>query len=574
MPAPLLLLRPVAAHLSIILLISLLLSTAGRAQAPTATPVWQSVVPLALNGGSQTWASTTDDSGHIYITGDYSGTAHFGSITMTSFGRRSAYLAKWNSHTNTYVWVQSIHNMTGPVALVRSGNHLYFASSFSGSLQLNGAPLPITSSAGTLLAKFTDAGATASLAWALTLAGQGEHDVTALAVNGPNVYMGGYFSGTATFGSTQLASAALYDGYVAKLTDAGSSASVTWVQQISGPELEYVESLAVEGANVYVAGLSTSTQFSIGGTAQAPGSGPLQGFLAKLVDNGTSSTLRWAQNTTATGHGFIQALGIRGGSLYAAGSGPSASPQSPEDEKDGFVARFQDEGSTLRRQWLLPVVGPGDDFVTTLTLEANGSHLFIGGIFRGSSVRLGGFTLANPYQPQPPAYRRSTPLLAARLTDLDSTAAVDYVLTSSGGPSDVYIKSINPIGGRVFVTGHTGSSTSFGPHQLATSDLTGFLASFGAPLTTAARPPLPAEVALYPNPARLSTTVRLPPLPGTTATLVLTDALGRIVRTHTIGLSAAGTRFSLPLEALPAGLYRLQVRAGQYAGSLAIVVQE
>ena len=42
--------------------------------------------------------------------------------------------------------------------------------------------------------------------------------------------------------------------FVAKLTDTGTDASFTWVQQLGGPSTDAVTGLAVNGTNVYVAG--------------------------------------------------------------------------------------------------------------------------------------------------------------------------------------------------------------------------------------------------------------------------------------------------------------------------------
>ena len=76
-----------------------------------------------------------------------------------------------------------------------------------------------------------------------------------LAVSGTNLYMVGAFdSSLAAFGSLSLATTGDNDGYVAKLTDTGSSTSFAWVQPITGTGPAYVNAVAVNGRSVVVAG--------------------------------------------------------------------------------------------------------------------------------------------------------------------------------------------------------------------------------------------------------------------------------------------------------------------------------
>ncbi|MFC7666228.1 T9SS type A sorting domain-containing protein [Hymenobacter humi] len=117
---------------------------------------------------------------------------------------------------------------------------------------------------------------------------------------------------------------------------------------------------------------------------------------------------------------------------------------------------------------------------------------------------------------------------------------------------------------RVYVSGNVGAPAArFGELTLPGSG--GFLAALADPVLTSstAASPLPG-VMLYPNPAHSSTTVVVPPVPGTSqATLVLRDAMGRLVRFRAITLPAAeALRHELSLAGLAPGLYVLQVQAG------------
>ena len=85
--------------------------------------------------------------------------------------------------------------------------------------------------------------------------GTGEDLCTGVAVSGTSVYVAGYFTNAAIdFGNITLLNAGNRDGFVAKLTDAGSSGSFTWAQQVGGVGFDQVSAVAASGTSVYVAG--------------------------------------------------------------------------------------------------------------------------------------------------------------------------------------------------------------------------------------------------------------------------------------------------------------------------------
>ena len=80
-----------------------------------------------------------------------------------------------------------------------------------------------------------------------------------------------------------------------------------------------------------------------------------------------------------------------------------------------------------------------------------------------------------------------------------------------------------------------------------------------------------AALALVPNPAHTTVTLHLPLVPAATqATLRLTDALGRLVRTD---LAPLGHPYELPVTGLGSGVYFVQVQAGEVWAVRRLVVQ-
>ncbi len=75
-----------------------------------------------------------------------------------------------------------------------------------------------------------------------------------------NVYLGGDFTGTISFGAFTLTSGAAKDGFAAKV---GSDGTVLWANRWGAADTEFVNGITVDGAgNVYTAG-STSTKLQV-----------------------------------------------------------------------------------------------------------------------------------------------------------------------------------------------------------------------------------------------------------------------------------------------------------------------
>lgn len=82
------------------------------------------------------------------------------------------------------------------------------------------------------------------------------------------------------------------------------------------------------------------------------------------------------------------------------------------------------------------------------------------------------------------------------------------------------------------------------------------------------------DVNVYPNPAHIRATVQVPAVPGAdTATVTLTDGQGLTVFEQPVSLTAAGGTAEVPLLGRPAGLYRVQVRAGGQRVARALKVE-
>ncbi|MBH8570084.1 T9SS type A sorting domain-containing protein [Microvirga sp. STS02] len=560
------------------------------AQAQTPAPLWQSA--LVVGGGSSNLSikSTTSNlGGDLYVAGSFSGIVTIGGTTMISAGGTDGFVAKWSPTTNAFVWAYRFggSDLDQVTAVALSGTRVYVAGTFisptaafgSTNLTNYGSATSITTDA--FVARLTDAGSSATVDWAQQFGGSSQDVANTLAVAGNSVFVGGQFaSATAQFGSVSQASSNAgvgYDGFVVKLTDGPTSATVSWVQAITGSGSKYVNALALNGANVYATG-SIGGPNATFGTTTVPNGGASNAFLAKLNDAGSSSTWQWALRANGSGSDQSNALVVNGPVIYIAGTMSSTAlvmgshtiaNAGPNGTTDAFVAAVQDAGSTAVWSWARQAGGTADDKGTGLALYGT-SGVYLAGSFASSTVTIGGTTLA----------AGSGGALVARLSDDGPSATVDWS-QRGGSVTNTMASCLTMSGTRMYMTGSFQNTATFGSQTLNSSSAgssTNFLAHLVDPAaltTTATTSALSSsDFALYPNPAHGTSTLTLPALPGTAAaTLTLRDAMGRALRTLTVTLPTAGLRHEMSLAGLPAGIYAVQVQAGQNTAARRLVVE-
>ena len=173
-----------------------------------------------------------------------------------------------------------------------------------------------------------------------------------MAVNGNNVYVAGLFdSPTISFGTATLPSAGTFDAFVTKLTDTGSNASFTWALRAGGMNADQSTGLAVNGNSVFVSGSTGSPSASFGSTTLTnPANATFNddGFLAKIMDAGTSAGFACAKQLGGAANDVANAVTINGPNIYVAGIlAPPANFDShvvatPAGSNIGFLATLTD----------------------------------------------------------------------------------------------------------------------------------------------------------------------------------------------------------------------------------------
>ncbi|HET9502301.1 MAG TPA: T9SS type A sorting domain-containing protein [Hymenobacter sp.] len=543
---------------------SLVLLLAASATALAQSPTWRAVTAINNTNAvySRVRAVAADGNGNLYVVGSYSGTIVLGALSLSHTAGLNTFVAKWNIATSAYVWAQACGGVANTLTV--SGPNVYIGGVvWAGSASFG----PYTASNtgnNAFVAKLTDNGSSGSFAWVQQLGGESFAGVQALAVAGSSVYATGAFnSGTASFGSYTLTNATpgyttAGELYVAKLTDASTSASVAWAQQVAAGQTGkqgYPRGLAVSGSSVYVTGFPA--------------------FVAKFSDAGSFA---WSKPVGGA-QVYPASLAARGSDIYVTGRFTGATATfgattlaqttgSPTFSGDVFVAKLTDAGTAATDGWALQAGGTRND--STTAIVASSSGLYVAGSFSSPTASFGATTVANASTST--NFFNGYSAFAARIVETATGASFARALPA-GGAGGARATSLAASGSSLYVVGSLeGTNASFGSLTVLgnVNSGAGFLAEIGgAALATRAVSAL-AEDALYPNPAAHGAAMVRVPVAKGTATLTLLDALGRVVRTQP---ATPGTECQLNLAGLRAGAYLVRVQAGDLLAVRQLLVE-
>lgn len=210
------------------------------------------------NGGGKSedagYAVATDISGNSYITGYFSGNATFGNFKVTSAGYSDVFIAKYDAAGNL-VWVRTgggaYQDEAYGICVDASGN-CYITGYFTGNASFSGASL---ASAGyfdtdALIAKYNPSGV---LVWIKRMGGTGNDIGYGITVtNTGQIYVGGVFHGTHSFGDNSLSRVSGSNGFLAKLDLNGK---LSWSRSTNGNNLSEYHKISADAiGNCYVVG--------------------------------------------------------------------------------------------------------------------------------------------------------------------------------------------------------------------------------------------------------------------------------------------------------------------------------
>jgi len=187
-------------------------------------PDWSAAVSAGGTGNDRGVCVAMDDAGNSYVAGYFYEEATFGSITITSSLYKELFVAKMASD-GTWLWAVgaggSNHSGAYSIALDAAGD-AYITGEYNGSPSFGEHSL--TSYGYTVdifVAKINSSGI---WQWAVSAGGTGDSEkgYDLVLDDAGNIYVTGLFEDTATFGSYSLTSAGYADVFIAKLNNSGT----------------------------------------------------------------------------------------------------------------------------------------------------------------------------------------------------------------------------------------------------------------------------------------------------------------------------------------------------------------
>ena len=385
-----------------------------------------------------------DATGNVYVTGYYRGTASFGGINITSAGSSDVFVAKYNN-SGTIQWVRSAggtsEDFGNGIAVDAAGN-VYVTGLYSGTASFGGSNITSAGNFDVFVAKYNSSG---TPQWGRSAGGTLVDFGNGIAVDADgNVHVTGYYQGTASFGGISRTSAGDYDVFVAKYNSSGTT---QWVQSAGGTGYDSGAGIAADAAgNVYVTGFYIGTG-SFGGI-NITSAGAYDVFVAKYNKNGT---IQWVRSTGGTLTDESDGIAVdAAGNVYVTGNYQGTAnfggiSSTSVGNSDVFVAKYNSSGTIL---WVRSAGGIEYDFGGGIALDAAG-NVYVTGHYRGSAS-FGGISSI------------SAGIFDIFVAKYNSSGTIQWVQSAGGILADESRSIALDATGNVYVTGYYQDTASFG----------------------------------------------------------------------------------------------------------------
>ena len=368
----------------------------------TTTTTPPPATPVAFRAGGTHddvgYSVSTLATGSAIVTGTFTGSATFGSTTLSSDSGGDLFVAKIQTDGS---WAWATQSATGGSDYVEANGVSTLADgsamvtgTFTGSATFGSTTLTSAGPSDVFVAKIDASG---QWVWASRAGGAGDDGALSVSTlaDGSAAILTGQLSGSATFGATTLSSVGSNDVFVAKINADGSWA---WATQSATGGSDYVEANGVstlaDGSAMVTGTFTGSATF---GSTTLTSAGPSDVFVAKIDASG-----QWVWASRAGGAGDDGALSV---STLADGSAAiltgqlsgsatfGATTLSSVGSNDVFVAKINADGTWA---WAQRAGGNENDSGQGVSTLADGSAI-ITGFFR-TSATFGPTTLSSAGQ--------------------------------------------------------------------------------------------------------------------------------------------------------------------------------
>lgn len=352
-------------------------------------------------GNSDQLASVAiDNSGNIYVTGDFRATMDFDPgaavSNQTAVGFSDIFVIKLDSNGD-FVWGRKIGSTgwdEGRAIVVDSSGDLLITGSFENTVDFDpGAGTNNLSAVGGADAFALKLDANGDFVWARAFGGTGDVYAESIATDGSNnVCLTGYFRNTVDFdpgaGTNNKTSAGNSDVFAVKLNAAGVA---QWAHTIGGTSSEFAYDVEFDATgNVFLAGSFRNTvDFDSGaGTSNVTSAGGNDAFTQKLDANGAH---QWVVTLSSSGTEYANGLAVDAtGNVYAVGTFQNTVDFDPgagvtqltsgSGSNDAYIQKLDGSGNLL---WATATTGADDTELHAVVADAAGG-VFVTGGFEGT----------------------------------------------------------------------------------------------------------------------------------------------------------------------------------------------
>lgn len=215
------------------------------------TGLYQWVIRAGGTGSDRALSIATDASGNSYVTGYYFGSATFGSQTITSSGAQDIFIAKYDN-AGIFQWVQSAGgagaDIGNGIAVDNTGN-VFVTGEFAGTATFGSASLSsMNGSVDVFTTKLSPAG---TFQWSKKgSAHLTDRGIDVACDASGNCYITGQFSDTITFDQVHQNNM-LNAVFIVKYDASGNE---VWYRKIGGGAVNISTSICSDGTAIYIAG--------------------------------------------------------------------------------------------------------------------------------------------------------------------------------------------------------------------------------------------------------------------------------------------------------------------------------
>lgn len=292
------------------------------------------------NASNQGWGVAVDDSSNVYVSGYFANTATFGTTTLTSYGGDDdIFVAKLDNNGN-WIWAKNAGGTGSDECFdlaVDANANVYITGYFTGTAIFGAESLTCSGSEDVFISKLNSSG---DWLWTKKTGGTSFDSGYSLTVDSnANVYLTGWFANTATFGTTTLFGSG---SFITKLNSGGD-----WLWATSAEGANYgvrCYSIAVDSnANVYLTGYFQGT--AVFGSTSLTSNGNDDLFVAKLNNSGE---WLWAKKAGGTGFDIGRAIDVdSSANIYLAGQTQGSLFFDTTELQGNFIVKFDNNGNYL-----------------------------------------------------------------------------------------------------------------------------------------------------------------------------------------------------------------------------------